>query len=99
MDDYHVIVVGIDKLDKFIRKHAACKGAMRSWLAEAKEATWKTPQEIRSAHRSADILPDNRVIFDIKGNHYRLVVKVRYEGGIVLIEWVGTHAEYSKRKF
>ena len=94
-----VTVIGIDKLEKFIRKHSGSLAAMQSWLAEAREATWRTPQDIRNAHRSVDILPDNRVIFDIKGNHYRLVVKVRYQGGVILIEWIGTHAEYSKKKF
>ncbi len=92
-------VIGVDNLDKFIRKHAASKGALQSWLAEAKDATWTTPQDIKNSYRSADILPGNRIIFDIKGNHYRLVVKIRYQGGIVLIEWVGTHAQYTKKKF
>ncbi len=44
-------------------------------------------------------MADNRVIFDIKGNSYRLVVKVRYQNGLVVVEWVGTHAEYDKKKF
>ncbi len=92
-------VLGIDKLDKFIRKHVVSKAAMQSWLAEAEEATWKTPQDIKNIHRSADFLADNRVIFDIKGNHFRLVVKVRYHRELVVIEWVGTHAEYTKKKF
>ncbi|MDD2863960.1 MAG: type II toxin-antitoxin system HigB family toxin [Methylococcales bacterium] len=57
------------------------------------------PQDIKNRYSSADFLAENRVIFDIKGNHYRLVVKVRYQGGIVVIEWVGTHAEYDKQDF
>lgn len=92
-------VIGIDKLEKFIRKHSGSQATMQTWLAEAREATWRVPQDIRNAHRSVDILPDNRVIFDIKGNHYRLVVKVRYQGGVILIKWIGTYAEYSKKKF
>ncbi|WP_262368617.1 type II toxin-antitoxin system HigB family toxin [Marinomonas sp. IMCC 4694] len=46
-----------------------------------------------------DFLDGNRVIFNIKGNHYRLVVKVRYQNGIAVIEWVGTHAQYDKQRF
>ena len=59
----------------------------------------KCPKDIKNRYRSADFLADNRVIFDIGGNNYRLVVKVRYQGSIVLVEWVGTHAEYDKAKF
>jgi mRNA interferase HigB len=69
------------------------------WFDEACNAEWKTPQDIKNRYSSADFLADNRVIFDIKGNHYRLVVKVRYQGEIVVVEWVGTHAEYDKQDF
>lgn len=92
-------LAGTDIIDLFTRKHANAKEALRTWRVEAERATWKTPQDIKDRYRSADFLSDNRVIFNIKGNHYRLVVKVRYQNGIVLIEWVGTHAEYSKKRF
>ncbi|MFV1095872.1 type II toxin-antitoxin system HigB family toxin [Klebsiella pneumoniae] len=54
---------------------------------------------MKRVYRSADFLAGNRVIFNIKGNRYRLVVQVVYVGGDVIIEWVGTHAEYTKRRF
>ena len=73
--------------------------ALEAWFAEAKDATWTRPQDVKDQYRSADILPGNRVIFNIKGNRYRLVIRVRYQNGIVYIEWVGTHAEYSRRSF
>jgi len=92
-------LVGEDKIQAFIARHAQARKAMQAWVAETKSATWRMPQDIKNRHRSADFLADNRVIFDIKGNSFRLVVKVRYQGGIVLIEWVGTHAEYDKKKF
>lgn len=92
-------VVGADKLEAFIKRHAQSRKLLQSWLQEARKAEWKSPQDIRTRYRSADFLSDNRVIFDIKGNSYRLVVKVRYEGTAVLVEWVGTHAEYDKQKF
>ena len=62
-------------------------------------ARWESPQDIKRVYRSADFLAGNRVIFNIKGNRYRLVVQVVYVGGYVIIEWVGTHAEYTKRRF
>ncbi len=88
-----------DLLEKFWRRHTPAKGALQAWFDEAEKATWSNTQDIKSRYSSASFLNDNRVIFNIKGNHYRLVVKVRYRNGIVLIEWVGTHAEYDKQSF
>ncbi|NEX15789.1 MAG: type II toxin-antitoxin system HigB family toxin [Halochromatium sp.] len=92
-------VVGRDRLEAFWSRHAAAKGALETWFDEAKKATWAKPQDIKDRYRSASFLADNRVIFNIRGNRYRLVVKVRYRNGIVLIEWVGTHAQYDKQRF
>lgn len=92
-------VLGRDKLIEFSTRHAAAKAALDAWFDEASSSAWQTPQDIKNRYRSADFLADHRVIFNIKGNHYRLVVKVRYQNGIVVVEWVGTHAEYSKKRF
>ncbi|MDO6486270.1 type II toxin-antitoxin system HigB family toxin [Colwellia sp. 6_MG-2023] len=92
-------VLGRDKLLKFSRKHANIKNALDAWFYEAEDAEWNTPQDIKDRYSSADFLSDNRVIFNIKGNHYRLVVKVRYQNGIAVVEWVGTHSEYDKQSF
>lgn len=92
-------VLGRDKLLNFSQKHANAKKTLDAWFDEAERSTWQTPQDIKDRYRSADFLSDNRVIFDIKGNSYRLVVKIRYQNGIVIIEWVGTHAEYDKMSF
>ncbi|NWF38969.1 type II toxin-antitoxin system HigB family toxin [Mariprofundus sp. NF] len=92
-------IVGREMLLKCGKKHADAKKALDAWFHEAEISNWKTTQDIKKRYRSADFLADNRVIFNIKGNHYRLVVKVRYQNGIVAVEWVGTHAEYDKMKF
>ncbi|WP_323813523.1 type II toxin-antitoxin system HigB family toxin [Cellvibrio sp. NN19] len=92
-------VLGRDKLIRFSQKHANAKKVLDVWFDEALKAQWKTPQDIKERYSSADFLADNRVIFNIKGNHYRLVIKVRYQHGIALIEWIGTHAEYGKQVF
>ncbi|MEO5341843.1 MAG: type II toxin-antitoxin system HigB family toxin [Gammaproteobacteria bacterium SHHR-1] len=68
-------------------------------LTRKKASAWQCPNDIKRRFPSADFLSDNRVIFNIKGNHYRLVVKAAYQAGILRIEWVGTHAEYSKKTF
>lgn len=93
------MVVGRGKLHSFSQRHANARAALKAWLAETREAVWTRPQDVKARYPGADILPRNRVIFNIKGNHYRLVVRIRYQNGIVYIEWVGTHAEYSKRSF
>ncbi|MDQ7076089.1 MAG: type II toxin-antitoxin system HigB family toxin [Gammaproteobacteria bacterium] len=92
-------LLGRDKLQKFGNKHDRAKSALDAWFNEVENSDWKTPQEIKNRYNSADFLSGNRVIFNIKGNHYRLVVKVRYKNGIVVIQWVGTHAEYDKQSF
>ncbi|MBL4796278.1 MAG: type II toxin-antitoxin system HigB family toxin [Oleispira sp.] len=94
-------VLSRDKLTKFSKKHANSKGALDAWFDEVskEESAWKTTHDIKNRYPSADFLADNRVIFNIKGNHYRLVVEVRYQNGFVVVEWVGTHAEYDKKSF
>jgi mRNA interferase HigB len=92
-------VLGRDKLVEFYTKHANVKSALEVWFSEAEGAVWSTPQDIKNRYSSADFLAGNRVIFNIKGNHYRLVVKVKYQNGIAVVEWVGTHSQYDKKCF
>jgi mRNA interferase HigB len=83
-------------LSDYWEKHKDAKSALQAWYAETKAATWKTPSEILVRFPYADPIGDNRVVFNIKGNHYRLVVKIHYKTGIVFIRFIGTHAEYDK---
>lgn len=92
-------ILNLPLLEAFKQDHADVRGQLDAWRDEVERNTWLTTQDIKQRYKSADFLPDNRVIFNIKGNSYRLVVQVRYCNEIVLIEWVGTHAEYSKKKF
>lgn len=92
-------VLGRDKLTRFSARHSGAGKALDAWFAEAQRANWRTPSDIRRRYGSVDFLPRNRAIFNIKGNHYRLVVAVIYTNGIVVIEWVGTHAEYDRKVF
>ncbi|WP_343221747.1 type II toxin-antitoxin system HigB family toxin [Persicirhabdus sediminis] len=91
-------VLGQTKLEKFMRKHARSKAPLSAWLQDAKDAQWQTTQDIRDRYNSADFLSGNRVVFNIGGNNFRLVVLVRYQNGIVLVDRIGTHAEYDKWK-
>ena len=86
-------------IDDYQQKHADSVKPLENWKELVKLAKWHTPQDIRNAIRSADFLSGNRVIFNIGGNRHRLVVVVVYTAGQVYVQWIGTHAEYSKRKF
>lgn len=92
-------LVGLLKLDAFKRTHVNSRGPLDAWQSEVEATNWSGPQEIKNRYPSASLLADNRVIFNIKGNTYRLLVKARYQNRIVLIEWIGTHAEYDKQDF
>lgn len=89
-------VISVKKLRDFWETHRDAEGALRAWFGEAETAQWQTPQEVLSAYNGADVLPDNRIVFNIKGNRYRLIVKIHYNTGVVYIRFVGTHAEYDR---
>lgn len=92
-------IIGTELLDAFTAKHAVARKPISAWRDTVTRAAWHTPQDIKNTFRSADFLAGDRVIFNIKGNHFRIVVRVRYRAGRVYITWVGTHAEYSKQTF
>ena len=90
-------ILGRSKLEAFVRKHRDGRTWIQSWLAEVERAKWRTPQEIKDRYNSASFLPDNTVIFNIKGNHYRLEIQIAYKTKMIVVKWIGTHAEYTKR--
>jgi len=92
-------ILNLPLLEQYKQDHADVRGQLDAWRDEVGRDTWQTPQDIKRRYKSADFLSDNRVIFNIKGNSYRLAVQVQYRHGLVVIEWIGTHAEYSKKKF
>lgn len=92
-------ILNLPLLDQYKQNHADVRGQLDAWRDDVGREVWQTPQDIKRRYKSADFLSDNKVIFNIKGNSYRLVVQVRYRNGLVVIEWIGTHAEYSKKKF
>jgi mRNA interferase HigB len=84
------------KLKQFWQKYPDAENPLTAWAKEAEHAQWKTPNDIKARYRSADPIGDNRVVFNIKGNTYRLVVKFHYNTQVAFIRFVGTHAEYNK---
>ena len=90
-------IAGRQKLDDFVSAHADARSWIENWIADTEKARWRTSQDIKSVYASASFLGGNVVIFNVKGNRYRLEVLVSYNTGVIVIRWVGTHAEYSKR--
>ena len=76
--------------------YADSKGALQSWYDEAIKANWATPQDIKAQYRSASICGNHRVVFNIAGNKYRLVVEMQFRAGVAWVKFVGTHAQYDK---
>jgi mRNA interferase HigB len=89
-------VISRKPLREFSRKHPQAKTPLDAWCAEASKAAWKDFADIKKCYRSADVVAGNRVIFDIGGNKFRLVVKIAYQMQTVFVLFVGTHAEYDR---
>lgn len=87
-------VIALKHIHDFCRKHPAARQSLLTWADEAREAAWRTPQDIKDHYRTASFLRNNRVVFNIKGNEYRLIVAVAYRPGIAYIKFIGTHAAY-----
>jgi mRNA interferase HigB len=85
------------KLREFwLHGHAEAEKSLRSWYEEAKKANWQCPADIKARYQHASLLARNRVVFNIGGNKYRLVVSIRYDKQIVFIRFIGSHAEYDR---
>lgn len=89
-------VIAKRTLRDFWEKHADSEQQLKAWYNEAEQSDWKSPNDIKKDYPSASILEDNRVVFNIKGNNYRLIVRINYKYGVVWIRFIGTHAEYDK---
>jgi len=93
-------VIARRTLKQFVEKlrghkdQKAVKSALDAWFYEAQHAEWTTPADVRKAYASASIVDAERVVFNIKGNDYRLVTAINYRLQIIFIKWLGSHAEY-----
>lgn len=83
-------------LRDFWKEHPDSEQQLKAWYQETSKAEWGTPNKIKIEYPTASFLPDNRVVFNIKGNHYRLIVKINYDYQMIWIRFIGTHDEYDK---
>ena len=89
-------VISKRTLVQFYTKYPSSKTALEVWHSDARSSEWKSPNDIKKIYANASFLKDNRVVFNIKGNDYRLIVHIDYLRKIVRIKFIGTHAEYDK---
>jgi mRNA interferase HigB len=83
-------------LREFWKKHEDIEQQLKSWFQETSNVEWVCPADIKKEYPSASFLQDNRVVFNIKGNKYRLIVRISFDYHMVWIRFIGTHAEYDK---
>ncbi|AVR46031.1 addiction module toxin RelE [Christiangramia fulva] len=89
-------IVSKKTLREFWEKHSDSEQYLKTWYETAKTSDWNSPNDIKKTYINASILKDSRVVFNIKGNSYRLIVKFNYDRQWAFIRFVGTHAEYDK---
>ena len=89
-------IIARSTLKLFWIKYTDAEQPLKAWFEIVKASIWEKPNDIKEVFSSADILSNNRVVFNIKGNKYRLIVSVRYDLKIVYVRFIGTHAEYDK---
>jgi mRNA interferase HigB len=91
-------IVSLGNLERFWQqpKGKAVEGALKAWFAEAKAAKWASPQDVKKRYANASVIANNRIVFNIKGNDFRLIVAIAYKVQYVYVKFIGTHAEYDK---
>lgn len=86
--------VSLPPLLQFMSTYPDAKQALLAWCAEVKKANWRQPADIKAQYANASILKNRRVVFNIKGNDYRLIVSIAYNTGFVFVKFIGSHAQY-----
>jgi mRNA interferase HigB len=89
-------IIAVSTLRKFWEKHPDAETPLRAWYALAGRADWATPADIKAAYGNASFTANNRVVFNIEGNAYRLVLAIRYDRGLMYVRFIGTHREYDR---
>jgi mRNA interferase HigB len=89
-------VLSRSTLEKFWRKHPDAKGSLKAWLGAMKGAQFASPNDLKRLFRTVDFVGNDRAIFNIAGNKYRLIVSVDYSMGRIFVRFIGTHAAYNR---
>jgi mRNA interferase HigB len=89
-------VVGTEKLLSFAATHPNTRSWIQGWLAEARDANWRTPHDVKARFPSVSFLAKNFLIFNVKGNEHRMVAQISYQSKVMVVKWIGTHQEYDR---
>lgn len=89
-------IIAIKTLKEYWKEFPQAEQALLSWYEEVEAVIWNHPNELKAQYRNASILTDKRVVFNIHGNSYRLIVDIEYRLKIVFVVWFGTHKQYDK---
>ncbi len=92
-------IVGREELRDFAVKHPDCRGWLANWIADVERVRWRSPKDIKDRYVTSSFLAENVVVLNVRGNEYRLVTRVLYQTGIVIVKWVGKHSDYVKKQF
>jgi mRNA interferase HigB len=87
-------IVSVKILKDFWQQYPDSEQHLKAWVDEAKHADWQQPADIKEKYRSASVLKNRRIVFNIKGNHYRLIVSIAYKFGAIYVKFIGTHQQY-----
>lgn len=94
-----MILVGKSLLTEFGRTHASARDAIAAWALEVEGASWRSIVEVKARFPSVSLIGKDRLVFNVKGNHFRLDVQINYSAQVVLVRRIGTHAEYDSWTF
>ena len=89
-------IIAISTLKRYWIKNKQSEQSLKAWIQETRRSVWRNSAELKAKYKNASIISSKRVVFNIKGNDFRLVVDVEYRLKIVFIVWIGTHSEYDK---
>lgn len=87
-------IISVKTLRDFWAENPDAEQPLKAWVDEVTKADWKTPAEIKEQYRSVSVLKNRRVVFNIKGNNYRLIVAIAYQRGWMFVKFIGTHKQY-----
>ena len=90
-------IIGQMRLHEFCATHADCRNWIANWVSDIKGSHWKNFHDIKNKYPTASFLVKNIVIFNVRGNEYRLETQITFGVGVIAVLWIGTHAEYSRR--
>ncbi len=92
-------LLGKNQLVAFYQAHTEARSAIEAWVAEVEKSSWRTPKDVKDRYPKASIIKGNQIVFDIKGNKFRIDTGIAFNLGQIIVKRIGTHAEYSKWTF